>query len=104
MVDLVVIRGAGDRQGDDIVEALLSTTAAALNRGRNELDRRATGKDSLTYTVVFRTGILLGQLVEVDDILLGASFRAKVTAVRHIINQTSATTQLTLERLSRFIT
>lgn len=103
MVDIVVIRGAGDKQGDDIVDALLSTTAAAINRGRNELDRRSTGKDSLTYTVIFRTGLLLGQLVEVDDILLGASFRAKVTGIRHVINQTSATTQLTLERLSRFI-
>lgn len=102
-IDIIVIRGPGDRQGDDIVDGLITTSAAAINRGRNELDRRATGKDNLTYTVVFRTGLLLGQLVEVDDILLGASFRAKVTAIRHVISQTNATTQLSLERLSKFI-
>ena len=99
MTDIIVRRNPGDLCGDDIIDPLLSTQAVAINRGRNELDRRATVKIPVTLRTIFRPGVLLGQLVEVSDSLQGIVYRAKVTQIRHDLTQTKATTALTVERL-----
>lgn len=99
MTDIIVRRGAGDLCGDDITDPLISTQAVAVNRGRNELDRRATVKVPVNLRTIFRPGVLLGQLVEVNDSLQGITYRAKVVQIRHDIEQTKATTALTVERI-----
>ncbi len=40
-MDILCIRGSGDRPGDDITDPLLSTVEAGLSRGRAELDEGA---------------------------------------------------------------
>ena len=41
-LDIFVMRGAGDRRGEDIVDPLIgSSIPVAIQRGRNELDGRA---------------------------------------------------------------
>ena len=102
MTDIIVRRFAGDRQGDDIVDGLLSTTAAAQNRGRNELDEQSISKSPIRYQMVHRAGVRLGQLVEVNDSLEGATFRGKITDITHRIQPTAAVTELTIERVSNF--
>lgn len=102
MVDIVVRRFAGDREGDDIVDGLLSTIPVAQNRGRNELDEQSISKSPIRYQMVFRAGVRLGQLVEVNDSLEGATFRGKIADITHRIQPTAAVTELTIERVSNF--
>lgn len=82
-VDIIVLRGAGDKRGDDIVDPLLSQPVAAVERGRNELDARAQPMQPIQLKIVFRTGLALGQLVEVVDAMQGAVWRGKVAGISH---------------------
>ena len=99
MVDLVVRRNPGDLCGDDIVDPLVTTELVALARGRNELDRLATVKVPVQLRTVFRPGVALGQLVEVQDSMQGITYRAKIINIQHQIEQTRAVTVLIVERL-----
>lgn len=98
MSSIVVFRGAGDRKGQDIIEALLSSTSAKLERGRVEMDENAKPAQSVTLEIVYRTGVRLGQLVEVHDSAQGKSWRGKISAITHRITQTSHITELTVLR------
>jgi hypothetical protein len=81
MIDIVVIRGAGLAQGDDIVEPLLSTLAAALARGEHELNETATGKVSRTANIPFTPGIEPGCMVYVHDEFLEEDYVGRVDNV-----------------------
>lgn len=82
MVDIVVVRGEGTSPGDDISEPLLTDLAAALSRGRAELDQGALA-DAPALTIKLRD-VRLGDIVEVDDSALGI-WRGKVTSVGHSV-------------------
>ena len=82
MVDIVVIRGEGTSPGDDIRDVLLTDLAAALSRGRAELDQGALA-DAPVLEVRLRD-VRLGQTIQVDDAALGV-WRGKVTGVVHSI-------------------
>jgi hypothetical protein len=81
-MDIVCIRGAGDRRGDDIVEPLLSTVEAGLSRGRAELDEGAFSDESSLTTLVM--DLRLGNVVEVDDSVIGR-WRGKLTSLSHSV-------------------
>lgn len=98
MSSIVVFRGVGDKKGQDIVEALLSSTSAKLERGRVELDEHALPNQSVTMQIVYRPGVRLGQLVEVHDSTQGKSWRGKITAIVHKITKTKHVTDLTISR------
>lgn len=101
-VDIVVYRNAGLNQGDDIVDRLITSTAVALERGRAELDDRATQKEDVDNTTVLRSGVRLGQLVEINDSLQGRTYRGKITAITHRIGQTSVKTTISIRREGDF--
>lgn len=98
MPDLIVIRDEGNNQGDDIIDPLIPTNAVGVSRGRAELDHNASEKAVVQYETVYRTGVRLGQLVEVQDNLAADVFRAKVVGMEHQIGTTGAVTRLSLER------
>lgn len=79
-MDIVCLRGLGDRTGDDLVEPLLSALAPALSRGRAELDQGALA-DQQDITIILQD-IRLGALIEVDDAEIGL-WRGKVIGVNH---------------------
>lgn len=90
MVDIVVVRGSGARQGEDVVDPLIATNEVAVIRGRAELDTYASGQQPVTLTVVYRPNIRVGQLVEVHDSLQGRSYRGKVVGVSYRLNRNEA--------------
>ncbi len=98
MSSVVVFRYLGDKRGEDITEALLSTTPAKLERGRVEMDAHALPIQTVSMTIVYRAGIRLGQLVEVHDSTQGASWRGKITSIVHRITKAKHVTELTLAR------
>jgi hypothetical protein len=49
-------------------------------------------------TIAYRSGLRLGQLVEIHDSLLGESFRGKITGIAHSVENNEVTTWLNIER------
>lgn len=98
MSSVVVFRYLGDKRGEDITEALLSSDAAKVERGRVEMDLHAMPNQTVSMTIVYRAGVRLGQVVEVNDSTQGASWRGKITGIVHKVTQAKHITELTLSR------
>lgn len=106
MPDIIVRRNGGRNPGEDIVDPLIATDAVALQRGRQELDENAQGFTPVSTTIVPRSGLQPGQVVEVNDSHQGASYRAKVTSVtlRHEFSDRAVAGRINLElaKVSKF--
>ena len=101
-IDIIVQRPPGNRQGPDIIDPLLSTIPAAVARGRAEINANS-GLQEVEMEVRFRSGLRLGQLVEVQDSLLNRTWRGKITGIRHVSTGGTVTTQLTVLKPSTFV-
>lgn len=98
MIDIFVIRGDGSRRGPDINEPLLTSLAAALNRGQVEIDSNTPMRTVQLSANFHSPGVYPGQLLEVVDSFQGMSWRGKVTSVDNAIEGVVMSTKLTLER------
>lgn len=98
MSSIVVFRGVGDRKGQDIIDAILSSTTAKLERGRVEMDEHDKPAQTVSMEVVYRPGLRRGQLVEVNDSTQGGSWRGKIVEVTHRIGLASHSTLLRISR------
>lgn len=96
-VDIMVIRGDGDRQGEDIQDRLICHLDVALARGRNECDENS-GLQRVVISSRLRTDIGNGLVAEVQDSLQGATWRGKVTSVRHAVSGHTITSDFTIAR------
>jgi hypothetical protein len=97
------IRGDGlHRTPDAIISNLLTELPAVLQRGRNELDDKAHGGQVVTMTVRFRPGLLLGQVIKVQESLFGSDWYAKITGIKHTVSNSKLTTELTLMKPTDF--
>ena len=81
-MEIIVLRDPGDQEGAPIFDPLLSDTAAAISRGKQELDDNS-GLQEVVLDCVFRVNFRNGQLVLVIDQLQGVSWRGKVVGVNH---------------------
>lgn len=102
---LCVIRGLGDKPGEDIIDGLISTDAVALARGASELDTHATIMQGVDIDIVFRTGVQLGMVAEVHDLLNGDIWIGKIVGISHASNggdNPSLVSSLTLNRPTEF--
>lgn len=102
MTDLFVKRNLGLLRGPDIVNRLLATDEVAIERGQSELDKNS-GLQEIQLVTVFRTGVKMGQLVEVLDALQGRVYRGKIKGIRHSASSGVIQTQLTLDKPSTFL-
>lgn len=64
MISIIAERSPADRTGDDIVDPLLTSEAAALERGRNEIDAGSTDRSLVTVNGPHRRWIQPGALVK----------------------------------------
>ena len=101
MTDIIVQRGGGTHRGDDIIDPLLCTEAAAIERGRVEIDA-ATQSSIERIEHEYTAGAMPGDLIVFADAWRGKPWRGKVTGVRHRIELTSDApvlmTELTVEK------
>lgn len=105
MVDLVVIRGAGDKPGNDISSELITSDAVAVSRGRAELDQHSSALQEVSLTLVYTSGIKLGEIVQVHNQLEGYSWKGKVIEVSHSAEKLSGprlTTNLVVQRVTDY--
>jgi len=96
VTDLIVVRFLGDKEGDDIVDELLATDAAALSRGRAELDLRSTAQSERTIRVPYQAGLETGQTIEVTDELQGSTYLGKITGLQYSRELASAEVEITM--------
>lgn len=98
-VTVEVYRGAGDRPGAEIREPLIGDSlVAALARGRAELDANAHGWERVGLEAEYRPDLARGDLVEVDDPLLGRPWRGLVVGITHKLDGGAASTTLDVRR------
>ncbi len=74
-------RGAGDRQGQPIIEPLLADNAL-IHRGRAEMDANAHELNQVQLSIVFRPGVRLGHLIEAIDPSSATPYRGKITGMQ----------------------
>ena len=84
-MEIIVFRPPGDKEGDPIVDALLTTEAVGRSRGRAELDENSSAHQLNTITINYRSGLFLGQLVEVIDLALIRVWKGKIIGISHQI-------------------
>ena len=97
------VRGDGlHRQPDAVISNLLTELPAVLQRGRNELDEKAHGSQIVTITTRFRPGLLLGQVIKVQESLFGSAWYAKITGIKHNVSNSKLTTELTVFKPTNF--
>lgn len=102
MPDIMVQRGAGNSQGVDIIDALLTTVEACTTRGKAALDASVSGLQPITLEVMHRQGVLPGDSVEVGDTFMGGVWYGGIVGVRHTIDGPALTTKLTVHRPTLF--
>lgn len=66
-VSVLVTRGTGDRRGQDVVDALLTSEAVARERGRNLIDAACSRRQFVTLTCPFEGLYEHGTVVEVRE-------------------------------------
>ena len=93
MIDLIVYRGQGDNQGDDVQDILLSTTSAAIERGRHEINQSAK-IIPISIRIPYKPDIQVGQIVEIIDSSQQLQLKGKIFSVN--IDITPETSNLTL--------
>nr|WP_321465172.1 hypothetical protein [uncultured Desulfobulbus sp.] len=86
MISILVERLPADRTGDDIVDPLLTSETAALERGRNEIDGQCSDRTLVTVTGPHRRWIQPGRLVRYHGIRsswIGLVTRCAITITRN---------------------
>ena len=97
MIDITVIRGDGDIQGEDIVDAYLTSDAVAIQRGRNAIDADAKCQ-TLQLVAKYRAGIRAGQTVRVLDTMQGPAWYGKITSVDLAVDGVKMVANMSVER------
>ena len=96
MIDLFVFRGAGDKDGGEVFDPLLSGVAPALQRGKFEIDFNTP--TILTSLEVAHNGALMpGQKVSVSDSRTGAVVYGVVKNFTHVAHGVTVFTKVDIE-------
>lgn len=82
MTDIVVLRGSGANQGQDIIDPLLTSDHAAMARGRVALDE-GSGLAPVSFECWYRDGLRLGQVIQVEDPFVGGLRFGKLVGISH---------------------
>lgn len=81
IIDVTCVRGDGTHPGPDVLDSLLGSEAAAVARGRRELDAGAL-HSLVALTCPFLPAVRAGHLVEIAE-SRNATWRGMVSGVRH---------------------
>jgi len=98
----MVRRDSGLIRGEDIIDPLITTLPVALARGRIELDDQNSGFQEVDIQVVYRTGLRLGQIIQVNENLFGQTWYGKITGLTHTYSNGEAITTIRLKKPTDF--
>lgn len=92
---IIGVRGDGDKPGDDISDPIITDIQALMARATSELDK-GEGLQPVAIDCIFRTGLELGQLVQIEDTEQGA-WKGMINGIT--IKYNGVTTLATLDTL-----
>ncbi|MBF0283579.1 MAG: hypothetical protein HQL51_03875 [Magnetococcales bacterium] len=92
-----VYRGAGDQPGDEIADPLIGSAAAALARGRQEMDACAHPRTRVEVTGLYQPGLRLGHLVRGVDPVAGP-WTGRVTGISVSVQGPKIVARLQIDR------
>ncbi len=95
--EIIFQRGAGEFEGPSIIEPILTGFLAKQSRARAEIDS-GEALQEVSLTCIFQSTTMPGQLAEIHNAMMGATWRGKITAVRHTIQGPMVITALDLVR------
>jgi len=96
-IDIIVVRMPGDKQGQDIVDPILSNTNVAVLRGIAEIQDNEP-VDVVTLSTNYRSGVRKGDIAEVIDELQGEVWRGKIVGISHNTALADIWTDLDIEK------
>lgn len=96
MIDLIVFRGSGDREGSEVFDPLLSSVQAALQRGKFEIDFN-TPKIMQTLEVQYDTTVRQGSEVSIADSRTGEVVYGVVKDFSHVVDGPVVYTKVDIE-------
>ncbi len=96
MIDLIVYRGLGEREGAEIFEPLLSAVAPALQRGKFEIDFN-TPKVEYRVEVAYEETLSMGDEVSIQDPPTGRVMFGMVKNFSHVRDGVQVYTSLIVE-------
>jgi len=93
---ITVSRQPADNPADPVVEPLLTTQEAMVERGRNELDDASSNRFTTRLQLPFKMLIQPGDLIEVQS--TQETWRGKVLSTGVSIDRNAINQTLTIER------
>ena len=94
-----VARNSDINPADIIIEKLLTTEQAMVERGRNELDQNQFSRMPRTMSAPLDKDILPGQMIQVVEADTGVVWRGKVLSVNINISNPKITQTLKVDRI-----
>ncbi len=98
MVDITVYRGDGDKCMDTIVDALLTTEAAALYRGTQEMDENAQEYMTVDMTTLHRDGIEMANCLRIAEHVQAPYLYSKITDISYSVDNQNVTVKINTRR------
>lgn len=99
MPEAYVQRDAGDLQGPDIIDPLMSEVPVLIARGTAAIDR-SSDLQKVYVTAKYIPFLRRGMLAEIVDELQGQAYRGKIVGVAYSARGVSITVQLTIQRVA----
>lgn len=96
MIDLIVFRFAGDKEGEEIFDPLLSDVVAALQRGKFEIDFN-TPKIPTSMEIEYTPSMRCGNQVAAVDSRTGEVVYGVVKDFSHVVDGPTIYTKVNME-------
>lgn len=81
-IDVTVVRYNGDKPGDDILDVLLTTEAAALARGFGELNEQAVTHREVVLDTPYLKNLRMGEILYATESMSGKPIVGKIAGIR----------------------
>jgi len=107
-IEIICIRGAGDKEMGEIEDSLINTDFMAVKRGTYEIDKQWYLIHSLELDVPLREtdegeALMDDDIVHVSDSVLGLSGKRRIRGISLSGTATDVSCQLTLEKFEEFV-
>ena len=99
MIDIVVTRGVGLREGDPFISPLLCDPVIAEFKGVALLDEFSVMHSSLVLEVPYHHGLRCGLMVLAVEGVNGLTWNGKLTGISHKVRDGAFLTEITIDKV-----
>jgi hypothetical protein len=100
MIDIICIRGIGDKQGQEIEDPLITSEPIAVKRGTDYINRNWYKQRMRTLLSPYKSNMEVGNIAAVNVGELGISGNHIITGVRILLSTKGIQCNLAVEQYS----